>query len=143
MDLIKDLEKQIQELIKKFDSENPSEREKATNELIELGKLVNDTVKNAVEEHLKKAKNSKNTEVTYRCEHILNELSIYKNKSDHAKWVQILRKHLETCCYGKIHTSDLKPCPICTGPGGGGGHKCCADCAFKSKMCTHCGMPVR
>ncbi len=86
--LQEELEKQIQELLKKLDADDPTEREEATERLIELGKVARETVKKGVVDYLKKAtdeyfkklKDGKDDarlgEVISRCERILAGFSV-------------------------------------------------------------------
>lgn len=72
--------KVIDQLLQKLDDDDAKERDKATEKLIELGKLAYKHVKPKIEEQLKKAQETKNIEVTKRCEYILDEIGKTKSK---------------------------------------------------------------
>jgi hypothetical protein len=136
--LLDEIEKQIQELLKKLDSDEPNEHEKATEKLIELGKIAKEIVKKAVDEHLKKAKEAKNSEVISRCERILKDLAKGNKGDERKKWGKEGTCTRTDRCL--VREDINRPCERCGGKGHG--VPFCEKCAKELGICAVCRKQV-
>lgn len=135
-----ELDKQIKDLLRDLDDNDPEKRNKATEELIEVGKMAKSYVRKAVEAYIAWAKEKKKIEVQERCKQILKELRKSEFSKNGNKWIKEGVCPGPPKCGGLCPVGEPKgPCPRCKkNERYINLSKICYVCAEKLRVCATC-----